>query len=379
MSQLPILQKPQAKRGLMVIMVFAFALQWLVSWNQPSQDYFMMTDSAHYWSNATSFREQGKIADTYMPMGASICMAACQCFGLKEFDVVLWIHPVLNVFNSWFAFVIVSHFMSGKWPLLAALLVACYPPQLNYARQLLSEPWFVTSLLALLAAMLRKGVWYSLLTGFLLGWSILVRSQALGVWAVALLVLFLINRPKTELAMILGVSFSVIVLGCLIATWSAGKPLFLTQQSLMMTIYRSVPGGWEDIPEAQRQASYLAGLMNHPLDFLTQRFWALVNMLSPWPLDAGRSWKVKLFLTLVDLPMLASLVYALFRVLKGFKLPCEVWHLVIPMVGLTMFHTLFFAVTRYRMPTMLPLIPFAVVIYGLARQSGKVEKLATPC
>ena len=379
MSHWSISQQPQVKHGMLGVMVFAFVLQWLVSWNQPTHGYYMMTDSAHYWSNATSFREQGKIADTYMPMGASVCMAACQSFGLKEFDVVLWIHPVLNVINCWFAFVIVSHFVSGRWPLLAALFVASYPPQLNYARQLLSEPWFVTSLLALLVAMLRNGMRFSLLTGFLLGWCVLVRSQALGVWAVALLVLFLMRRPKKELAVIFGVSVSVIALGCLIASWSAEKPLFLTQQSLMMTIYRSVPGGWEDIPEAQRQASYLAGLMSYPLDFLTQRFWALVNMLSPWPLDAGRSWKVKLFLTVVDLPMLAALVYAMFRLPSGFKLPREVWFLVIPMVGLTMFHTMFFAVTRYRMPMMLPLIPFAVVIYALIRQSRKEDRLTSPC
>lgn len=379
MNHWPIPQETQAKRWLLGIMVFAFALQWLVSWNQPSPDYYMMTDSSHYWSNATSFRQEGKIADTYMPMGVSICMAACQCFWLKEFDVVLWIHPILNVFNCWFAFVIVSYFVRGWWPLLAALLVACYPPQLNYARQLLSEPWFVTSLLALLTVMLRQGFRHSLLTGFLLGWCVLVRSQALGIWAIALLVLFLMGRAKSELAVILGVSVSVIVLGSLIASWSAGKPLFLTQQSLMMTIYRSVPGGWEDIPETQRQASYLAGLMNHPLVFLTQRFWAFVNMLSPWPLDAGRSWKVKLFLTVVDLPMLATLVYVLIRLLRGFKLPREVWLLVIPLVGLTLFHTLFFAVARYRMPMMLPLIPFAVVIYALTRQMREEVKLTTSC
>ncbi|MFM2178621.1 MAG: hypothetical protein RL015_2719 [Verrucomicrobiota bacterium] len=379
MNHWPIPQETQAKRWRLGIMLFAFALQWLVSWNQPSPDYYMMTDSSHYWSNATSFREKGRIADTYMPMGSSMCMAACQAIGLKEFDVVLWVHPALNALNCWFAFVIVSHFLRGWWPFLAALWVACYPPQLNYARQLLSEPWFVTSLLALLTVMLRQGFRHSLLTGFLLGWCVLVRSQALGIWAIALLVLFLMGRPKSELAVILSVSVSVIVVGCLIASWSAGKPLFLTHQSLMMTIYRSVPGGWEDIPEAQRHASYLAGLMNHPLDFLTQRFWALVNMLSPWPLDTGRSWKVKFFLTVVDLPILATLVYALVRLLRGFKLPREVWLLVIPLVGLTLFHTLFFAITRYRMPMMLPLIPFAVVIYALTRQLREEVKVTTSC
>lgn len=128
MNHWPIPQETQAKRWRLGIMVFAFALQWLVSWNQPSPDYYMMTDSSHYWSNATSFRQEGKIADSYMPMGASICMAVCQCFGLKEFHVVLWIHPALNALNSWFAFVIVSHFLRGWWPLLAALWVACYPP-----------------------------------------------------------------------------------------------------------------------------------------------------------------------------------------------------------------------------------------------------------
>jgi hypothetical protein len=352
------------KIWLIAVMLIAFGVQWFASWRQPSPNYFMMTDSPNYWRNATSLREDGKIADVFLPMGCSMAMAVCQSLGFDEFGVVQWVHPMLNVLNVWLVMLIVRRFTTYRVALLAALAVACYPPQLNYARQLITEPWFLSSILATLAALLRPGMSGAVLTGLLLGLSILVRSQALGILAVVLLVLIWLRRPWRQIVATFGFAVLVLLGGSVLASRSAGKPIFLTNQSRMMVTLRSVPGGYADVPLAEQSSSYLAGMLEKPGDFLIQRFWAFVNMALPWPLGQDRSAAVKSVILLCDLPLILGTLLALRRMCRIQALPRELFLLAAPAAGLLLFHTLFFAISRYRMPMMVPLICLIFAVFS---------------
>ena len=142
-----------------------------------------------------------------------MAMAVCQFLGFREFGVVLWVHPILNMLNAWMVMLIVSRFTTLRVAFLAALAVVCYPPQINYARQLITEPWFMTSILATLAALLRPGISGAVLTGILLGWCVLVRSQALGILAVALVMLIWLRRPWRQIMATFGCAVLVLLGG----------------------------------------------------------------------------------------------------------------------------------------------------------------------
>lgn len=335
-----------------------------------------MTDSPAYWDNAGSFMQDGTIVNTFYPMGSSLLIAPLRAAGLEPFMVVLWAHPVLHVMNVLLAFAIVRRLGTTGAALAAGWCVACYPPLLNYSRQFLSEPWHVTTLFAACAVLIRPGKSRAWWGGVLLGLSVLIRTPSLGVAAFVLAALVFAKRPAGQWLLCLAGVVLVLAGGTLLASRSEGRFVFLTTQGSMATSRRSVLGGEAFVPAQEQKASYLAWLKEEPAGFLKQRWFALVNMTSPWAFGESRSLATKLLILLSDLPILMACLLAIREALRT-RWRTEVWLLLCPALGLIGFHTLFVGQNRYRMPYMPFLICFAAVfLWPLLRTwVGKVTRL----
>jgi hypothetical protein len=354
-----------SKNYLLLLAVVGFSVQFVASWFQPHPGYYMMTDSPAYWGNAASLVEYGRIADTFFPMGVSILLAPFRALGFEAFSVVLWIHSLLNCANALLAYSIVRRFTLPGIALVAGLWVACYPPSINYARQLISEPWFVTTLLGALALMISPGPMRARLGGVLMGLIVLIRTPGLGILILVGLGLIWLRRPIREIwGFGLGALF-VIGLGIILACHSSGKFVFLMTGTSMATGLRSTWDGYETVPDAERPSSYLAGAVEDPLAFMSQRKYAFMNITSPWPLGDDRSWKTKLAVFLSDAPILTGALMSVWFGVRAKRLDSR-WLLMAPMVGLVGFYCLLFAISRYRMPYFPPLICLVTICLGPA-------------
>jgi len=338
----------------------AFAVQFLVSWFQPHPGYFWHTDSPAYWNNAASFLQDGTIVNTFFPMGASLLLAPLLAAGLEPFTVVLWVHPALSVFSVLMAFALVRPLEGPGAALAAGWCVALYPPLLNYSRQLLSEPWYVATLLAACAVLIQPGKGRAWWGGVLLGMTVLIRTPSLGVAVLVLGSLAFAKRPALEWLLCLAGTVLVLSGGTLLASRSDDRFVFLTTQGSMATSRRSVLGGEVSVPESEQKASYLAWLRKEPAAFLEQRLFSFVNMTSPWAFGETRSLATKLLIFLSDAPIILATLLAIRESLRTRWRP-ETWLLLCPALGLIGFHTLFVGQNRYRMPYMPFLICFSAV------------------
>jgi 4-amino-4-deoxy-L-arabinose transferase-like glycosyltransferase len=117
--------------------------------------------------------------------------------------------------------------LAGAWPgLVAAALIAAYPPLINASGDLLTEPlgalMLTLSLIALVVALQRGGPWRALLAGLLLGMTVLVRADMLVIpfGLTVLLAVVTWRRCGRRSGLVTGASMLVGVLAML-APWSA--------------------------------------------------------------------------------------------------------------------------------------------------------------
>ena len=338
----------------------AFAAQFFVSWFQPSTGYFWHTDSPVYWDNARSLLYDGRIANTFFPMGASMLLAPFRWAGLEPFSIVLWVHPLLNSLDVLMAFFLVRYLAGPGAAFAAGWCIALYPPMLNYSRQFLSEPWYVFILLAACSVLIKPGRGRAWWGGVLLGFSVLIRTPSLGVAALCLIALAFMNRGALECMLCTAGLVVVLMFGSALASLSSERFVFLTTQGSMATSRRSVLGGEIAVPDAAQHPSYLSALVAEPTDFIKQRLYSFINVASPWAFGDGRSIQVKLMIFVPDFLILIATLVALREALRMQRNP-EVILLLCPALGLIGFYTMFVGQNRYRMPYMPFLICFCAV------------------
>lgn len=356
-----VLEGPRARERVAVggVAALAFGVQFIGSLLQPRPGYFWMTDSPVYWDNATEFFQTGRLATVFYPMGASLFLAPFAGLGFKPFSVVLWVHSALHAMNAVAAFMIVRRGRSVTPAAVAAILVAIYPPLLNYSRQLISEPWFVTSLMLGLWLIIRPGRRRALFAGLLFGVMTLVRTPGLGIAALMPAALVSLRRPKVEVLLFIAGVGLVVMTGVILASASAGRPVFLTSGVSMTVGCRSVLGGYVFLPADEQPASYISHLLNSPREFFQERTYAILNILSPWPLDSSRKLATKIMIFCSDAPVLLLSIASVGEWLRRRKVDDSML-LVVPAIGLIGFYSLLFAINRYRMPYFPPLICLAV-------------------
>jgi hypothetical protein len=242
---------------------------------------------------------------------------------------------------------------------VAAILVAFYPPLLNYSRQLISEPWFVTTLMLGLSLIVRPGWRRAFLAGVLIGMSTLVRTPGLGILTVMPIALLILNRTAKEVLLFVAGAGVVIGAGVAIASVSVGRPVFLTDGVSMATTCRSVFGGYQFLTDSEQPASYLSHLIHSPAAFFRERLFAFMNIVSPWPLDSTRTFATKVMIFCSDVPVLMLCIVTMVGWIRRRTLGSAML-LVVPAAGLVGFYSLLFAINRYRMPYIPPLICLAV-------------------
>ncbi len=348
--------------------MIAFIVQWAASLLQPTSSY-MMTDSAYYWENAISLLREGRITDPYFPMGMSLLLAPLVYFGFTPYMIVLWVHPVLHSVSTFFCFSLVRRFKSVGASCMAALCLALYPPAINYSRQLISEPWFLSVILAAFYFLTGAQRWSAWTGGVLLGLSVLIRTPSLGIAVVTMVALLILGRPKCHVLIVAASTAGVILLGTVLVSHSTGKFTFLTTGTAMATSHRSILGGYEFIPKGERSSSYIQSALGDPVAFVGQRLCALVNIISPWPLGHDRSLTAKIIILLSDVPILIGAFYAALLLIRRRCIDAR-WLLCMPAIGLISFYTVFFAINRYRMPYYPPLICF---VFGVLDPSTRLR------
>lgn len=185
-------QRSTSKRlyfALTAVFIGTGLLQLTMSWNQPHPTYYIHTDSVVYWGNAISLWDQGVFENvTQAPGGTALILAGFVAGGLGPWETLLIGYSLSHALSAVFAGLLVLRL--GTRPsaaVLTAALIGCYPPLLNYSRQILSGPWFVATILAGLYLGLSSRRSVAIAGWTLFSFAVFVRTPGL---AALLLILF---------------------------------------------------------------------------------------------------------------------------------------------------------------------------------------------
>lgn len=333
-----------------VILVLAGLLRALVAFATPSK--WISTDSVVYLDMASGILTGDPIS--WFPNGYPLFIALVQLLaGADRLPATLiGINVLLATATVWLTYIIARHFVTPPTALLCMALIAIYPNQLQYVRQILTE--VPTAFLLLVATWLLVRL-HAAGGGLAFGLAALVRSSLLVV--APLNALYLVLTKRRALAIWLLVGFALVLVGeqlaigggWLMASDNLGTNLLLaTQSSSSQGIVFSV-----DAFSAEQQAAplqtYLRHLTSEPLTFVGYRLSALWELWGPWPNDGNsatpRSAISRLLLG-IRFPLFLAACVTLWRQRRHHN----IWLLGLPILSLTLVHTAFFATARFTHP-----------------------------
>jgi hypothetical protein len=234
--------------------------------------------------------------------------------------------------------------------LLAGLCVAIFPNQLNYVRQILSEVP-TTFFLILSIYLFFKRTYF--LSGCFLVIAILFRSSLLPLLPIMLICFFFFERSdqvKTRLLEYAGgmivmffVYSTLLSFGIVKSSSNLGVNLLISISSYGADINYSLKGLSSESFSNHPIQSYLSFAVDHPVEFFKQRVLSF-NELWLWPSDGTppRSFFTKLLISL-KIPVLVGAVIGF---CSNFK-KVEIWILFMPILLITVIHTLFFSTPRF--------------------------------
>ncbi|MDZ7719251.1 MAG: hypothetical protein U5K72_10590 [Balneolaceae bacterium] len=251
--------------------------------------------------------------------------------------------------------------------IFVGLIVAFYPNQLNYVRQILTEP-VTTFFLVLHAYLLFNNKYFS--SAIFLVIAALFRSTLLPLIPIMLIILFITERtwnPKSPAFKFFGGTASIGLIYLLLVLFDVVKPSNNLGANLLISI--SSYGGNVDYTlsgftsEEMKEPikTYLSFAIDHPVEYLKQRLLSL-NELWGWPSmgEPPRGIARKLLIA-IRIPFLIGSVTALYLNFKK----TEIWMLFSPILVITVIHVLFFSTTRFTHVVE----PFAVVLTMISLNS----------
>ncbi|MDP2318350.1 MAG: hypothetical protein Q8O42_03290 [Acidobacteriota bacterium] len=257
---------------------------------------------------------------------------------------------------------------------LAAGLVAIWPNQINYTRQLLSEtPATFLLVTGILLVLRRRVVW----AGAALYAAAFVRSSLLPVVpAVAVWMIAARQGSKNVGLFALGAGLCLAADLTLQRTGVIGGPNNGGANLLISSRTNQARGidfrldGFTEAERAAPLATYLHSARERPMVFMRQRFGSLWELWGPWP-EPGDPDHPRTRLTRAVIGLrFPAFILALLMVLTR-----PWWHhgwlLAIPIVSLTIVHTLFFSTPRFSYPAE----PFILILIGV----GAVARLNREC
>lgn len=277
--------------------------------------------------------------------------------GLKTFLPTSWIPASIiwaNILASTAAVGLtigISKKITGNslFACLAGLILAFYPNQLNYVRQILTEAP-ATFFLVFHAYLFFQRRYFS--SAIILTIAVLFRSSLLPLVPLLLIFVFFFEKahnPKNSILKFLGGLASITLLYNSLVLFEIVKPAANLSANLLISI--SSYGGNIDyslsgFTNAELDSAlntYFTFALENPWEYIKQRILSF-NELWGWPStgEPQRSFAKKLLIAL-RIPFFISAVVVF---CQNLKIP-QIWVLFSPVLVITAIHTMFFSTTRF--------------------------------
>lgn len=311
------------------------------------------TDTHVYIKMADAILQGTPISD--FPNGYPLIIATSKLLvgDTHVLQLLLWLNVVMSTGVVLATFSIArSITTSRRVALVAAGLVALWPNQINYARQLTSEVPATFFLTLALASTLGSR---SLLAGVFFSTTALLRNSLLLVGPLEAVCLF-IARRRVEggflvagLVLVMAAEWLLIKFGVVRAASNFGMNLVIAIGSNSSDGIDYSARIFSAREKSEPVLTYLRFAVDHPGDFLWQRFSALWELWGPWPnpgdVGAPRSTMTRLLIGLRFPALLLAMVAVWFG-----RWRAEIWCLAAPVALVTAIHTVFFSTPRFTCP-----------------------------
>lgn len=323
----------------------------------------------------TYFRMANAIAAgapmSYFPNGYPLMVVASDAvFGVaRRVPALLLLNVVLSTATMLGAFALARRFVSAPLALGVAALMAVWPNQLNHVRQMTSDtPGAFFVLFGILAAVRGQ----ALGAGLLLGGATLLRSSFLPMVPLAALVLALDGRGRAALhllagfVLVAGAEQGLILAGIVRASSNFGMNVLIAIGNMSTGKIAYNTRAFSDAERAQPVLTYLDFARDHPGRFLLQRLSALWELWGPWPVprEAGETRSLLISAAMgLRFPILIAALAGLWR----FRALATVRLLAVPLLVITVIHTVFFATPRFTLPVEPMLFTLALLFLASVR------------
>ncbi len=259
--------------------------------------------------------------------------------------VLAWLNVLFSTLTVVLSFEIAREIHANA--LVAGLIVALYPNQLNYCRQLLSDT--PTTFLLL------SGIWFILTgkhfwAGLALYLAAMFRSPLLPILPAYLVIVWYFQRQLRSLRIyVLGASVGLVfhavllLADVILPAANFGLNLLIAVGSYSCDLKHSI-GIYRSKEQAHPLQTHLSFAVHHPLTFIVQRLNSLWELWGPWPTHA-RSLLAKPVIGL-RFPLLLMGGIGAYKYRRVF----HAWILFTPVIVITLVHIAFFSYPRYTVP-----------------------------
>ncbi|MEJ7626051.1 MAG: glycosyltransferase family 39 protein [Ferruginibacter sp.] len=316
-------------------------------------------DSNDYFKQANALMNGSYI--NYFPNGYPALIALVWSVFANNLEVLLWLNIILATVTIYFTYAISKQLFENELLALAtAFLLAIMPTQLNIVRWVISEVPTVFFLTAAYLCYLRKSY---LLSGILMGFATLIRTEMLLIFAL-LIVMELLFLRRFNFRLLIGMMASLMLLGFYCYT-KTGK-FSISGHSKVNIMFSITASGsnidWKYIdkhPEIKTESdavkSYLSHMKSEPLQFAKERtanFYELWGV--PSPADGDRSKMARLIMGAGNVFMVLFGIAGWWWNRRNFN----VLTMILPFFVVTVVHVLMYATPRYT----IPVEPFMIIL-----------------
>ncbi|MBX9757135.1 MAG: hypothetical protein K2Y29_00050 [Beijerinckiaceae bacterium] len=310
------------------------------------------TDSFQYFDMAVGILAGAPLSA--FPNGYPLLIAAIALLTnwTSADQVLLALNVLFSTGTVLLVFLIALRCYGLQCALVAALLLALWPNQINYVRLLTTEAATTFILTAAIASIVAQK--YAL-SGLLIWLSAFFRSSLLPLVALFVIVLLIKCQYRAAgvflagFAVGFGIEASLLFFGVIAPSSYLGPNLLLSIASDSISGINFIADPFTAEQKASPLRTYLLFALNEPAQFAWQRFAALWELWGPLA-SAGnepvsRSTLARLIIGL-RFPLLLAAIYGAL----WFRKRIETLFLLLPLVIITTIHTAFFANPRFTVP-----------------------------